>query len=113
MQLDAQARFELLSAGMNGAFCWAAAWCASDLLLLDEPTNHLALMPSAGWRISWRAGVERSSCYHDRVFLQKLASRIVELDRGRLFRLELQLRCLSAAQRRHAECRAWTERFIR
>ncbi len=56
-----------------------------DLLLLDEPTNHLDLAT-----ISWLESVVRSFqgavlfITHDRAFLDRLATRIVEIDRGRL-----------------------------
>ena len=57
-----------------------------DILLLDEPTNHLDIDA-----IQWLEGfLPRASgtlifVTHDRVFLEKLATRIVELDRGRLY----------------------------
>ena len=59
---------------------------APDLLLLDEPTNHLDIQ-SIDWLESFlkRWGGTLLFVTHDRVFLQKLATRIVELDRGRLF----------------------------
>ena len=56
-----------------------------DLLLLDEPTNHLDIVT-----ITWLESVVRSYdgavlfITHDRAFLQKLATRIVEIDRGKL-----------------------------
>jgi ATP-binding cassette subfamily F protein uup len=56
-----------------------------DLLLLDEPTNHLDI-ESMTWLetflIDYRGSVLFVS--HDRVFLQRVATRIVELDRGAL-----------------------------
>jgi ATP-binding cassette subfamily F protein uup len=56
-----------------------------DVLLLDEPTNHLDI-ESMTWLetflIDYRGAVVFVS--HDRVFLQRVATRIVELDRGRL-----------------------------
>ena len=56
-----------------------------DLLLLDEPTNHLDIV-TIQWlenRIrSWPGAVLFIT--HDRAFLDKLATRICELDRGRL-----------------------------
>jgi ATP-binding cassette subfamily F protein uup len=56
-----------------------------DLLLLDEPTNHLDIV-TIQWlenRIrSWQGAVLFIT--HDRAFLDKLATRICELDRGRL-----------------------------
>ena len=56
-----------------------------DLLLLDEPTNHLDIVT-----ITWLESVVRSYdgavlfITHDRAFLQRLATRIVEIDRGKL-----------------------------
>jgi ATP-binding cassette subfamily F protein uup len=57
-----------------------------DLLLLDEPTNHLDI-PSIDWLEDFlkRWGGTLLFVTHDRVFLQRLATRIVELDRGKLF----------------------------
>jgi ATP-binding cassette subfamily F protein uup len=56
-----------------------------DLLLLDEPTNHLDIA-AIGWLENWLREFNGSVLFitHDRVFLQKVATRIVELDRGRL-----------------------------
>jgi ATP-binding cassette subfamily F protein uup len=56
-----------------------------DLLLLDEPTNHLDLA-TIGWLEDRIRGWSGSVLFvtHDRAFLQRLATRIVELDRGRL-----------------------------
>jgi ATP-binding cassette subfamily F protein uup len=57
-----------------------------DLLLLDEPTNHLDL-PTIEWLeeelASFPGGILMIS--HDRAFLRKLTSRLLWLDRGRLF----------------------------
>jgi len=57
-----------------------------DILLLDEPTNHLDI-DSITWIEDFllRAGITLIFVTHDRVFLRRLATRIVELDRGRLF----------------------------
>ena len=56
-----------------------------DLLLLDEPTNHLDI-EAIQWLETFLAGYEGSVMFvtHDRAFLQRLATRIIELDRGRL-----------------------------
>jgi ATP-binding cassette subfamily F protein uup len=56
-----------------------------DLLLLDEPTNHLDI-ESMTWLESFLVDYPGTVVFvtHDRVFLQTLATRIVELDRGRL-----------------------------
>ena len=57
-----------------------------DILLLDEPTNHLDI-ESIRWLEAFllRFGGTIVFVTHDRVFLEKLATRIVELDRGRLY----------------------------
>ena len=56
-----------------------------DLLLLDEPTNHLDL-ESIAWLEEQLLNYQGAVLFvtHDRVFLQKLATRIVDLDRGQL-----------------------------
>ncbi|MDR0843428.1 MAG: ATP-binding cassette domain-containing protein, partial [Acidobacteriota bacterium] len=56
-----------------------------DLLLLDEPTNHLDIEAIA-WLENYLAEYEGTVVFvtHDRSFLQRVATRIVELDRGRL-----------------------------
>ncbi|MBK8618801.1 MAG: ATP-binding cassette domain-containing protein [Anaerolineales bacterium] len=87
MQLDADARFEILSAGMKRRVMLARGLVKKpDLLLLDEPTNHLDIA-SIDWLEGFlkRWGGTLLFVTHDRVFLQKLTTRIVELDRGRLF----------------------------
>ena len=59
---------------------------APDLLLLDEPTNHLDIQAIA-WLEDFLARWNSTLLFvtHDRMFLRKLASRILEIDRGRLF----------------------------
>jgi ABC transport system ATP-binding/permease protein len=87
MQLDPQAQFEVLSAGMKRRVLLARGLVRSpDLLLLDEPTNHLDI-DAIQWLEDFLKNWDGTLFFvtHDRVFLQKLASRIVELDRGRLF----------------------------
>ena len=57
-----------------------------DLLLLDEPTNHLDV-ETVSWIEDFLAGY-RGACLfvtHDRYFLDRIATRIVELDHGRFF----------------------------
>ncbi|MDO8755044.1 MAG: ATP-binding cassette domain-containing protein, partial [Anaerolineales bacterium] len=87
MQLDADAKFETLSAGMKRRVMLARGLVRDpELLLLDEPTNHLDIA-SIDWLEGFlkRWGGTMLFVTHDRVFLQKLTTRIVELDRGRLF----------------------------
>jgi ATP-binding cassette subfamily F protein uup len=86
MGLDPEARFEDLSAGLKRRVLLARGLARDpDLLLLDEPTNHLD-MEAIGWmeELLLRFGGTLVFVTHDRVFLQKLATRIVEIDRGRL-----------------------------
>lgn len=87
MQLDENAPFETLSAGMKRRVMLARGLAHDpQLLLLDEPTNHLDIA-SIDWLEGFlkRWGGTLLFVTHDRVFLQKLTTRIVELDRGRLF----------------------------
>jgi ABC transport system ATP-binding/permease protein len=76
-----------LSAGMKRRVLLAQAIVQEpDLLLLDEPTNHLDI-ESILWLEDFLKSFEGSLLFvtHDRLFLQTLATRILEIDRGRLF----------------------------
>jgi ATP-binding cassette subfamily F protein uup len=87
MQLEPADQFESLSAGLKRRVLLARGLVNKpDLLLLDEPTNHLDI-DTINWLEDFlvRWGGTLFFVTHDRVFLQKLARRIVELDRGRLF----------------------------
>ena len=87
MELPREARYELLSTGMKRRVLLAQALVAApDLLLLDEPTNHLDLA-AIEWLENFLArwGTTLMFVTHDRMFLRKLANRIFEIDRGRLF----------------------------
>ena len=87
MSLDPRARFELLSAGLKRRVLLARGLVRNpDLLLLDEPTNHLDIQ-SIDWLEDFLKRWVGTLLFvtHDRVFLQKLSTRIIELDRGRLF----------------------------
>jgi ABC transport system ATP-binding/permease protein len=86
MGLDGAAEFSTLSAGRKRRVLLARAVVIEpDLLLLDEPTNHLDLEAIA-WLERFLAGWRGTLLFitHDRSFLRRLASRIWELDRGRL-----------------------------
>ena len=86
MGLDPAARFEDLSSGMKRRVLLAQALVSEpDILLLDEPTNHLDI-ESIAWLETFlpRAGGTLIFVTHDRVFLEKMATRIVELDRGHI-----------------------------
>lgn len=87
MDLPADALFSSLSAGMKRRVLLARAMiCQPDLLLLDEPTNHLDI-DSIIWLQEYLSRFQGTLIFvtHDRVFLQDLANRIVEVERGRLF----------------------------
>jgi ATP-binding cassette subfamily F protein uup len=84
--LDGDARVDALSGGMQKRVALARALVLQpDVLLLDEPTNHLDF-DGIRWLeellLAQRAGLLFIT--HDRAFLDRIATRIVELDRGRL-----------------------------
>lgn len=84
--LDAEKPVAELSGGQKRrAFLARALASNPDLLLLDEPTNHLDLQ-SIEWLEGFLEGTGMTLLFvtHDRAFLKKLATRILELDRGRL-----------------------------
>ncbi|MFN7769256.1 MAG: ATP-binding cassette domain-containing protein, partial [Planctomycetaceae bacterium] len=87
MSLDPDALFDTLSAGRKRRVLLARALVGGPaVLLLDEPTNHLDL-GSIAWLEDFllREGVTLVFVTHDRMFLQRLATRIIEVERGRLF----------------------------
>jgi ATP-binding cassette subfamily F protein uup len=87
MQLPTEAAFGSLSGGLKRRVLLARALAGQpDLLLLDEPTNHLDL-GSILWLEDFllRHPISLLFVTHDRTFLRRLANRIVELDRGKLF----------------------------
>jgi ATP-binding cassette subfamily F protein uup len=86
LNLGPDAKMNTLSGGMKKRVALARALVAApDVLLLDEPTNHLDFSS-----IMWLEGLLRDFkgsilfITHDRSFLDNVATRIIELDRGRL-----------------------------
>jgi ATP-binding cassette subfamily F protein uup len=86
LELPADAIVDTLSGGWRRRVLLARALVGQpDLLLLDEPTNHLDV-EAITWLESFLAEYAGAVMFvtHDRAFLQRLATRIVELDRGTL-----------------------------
>jgi ATP-binding cassette subfamily F protein uup len=90
LQLDGTAIFSELSGGWRRRALLARALvCEPEILLLDEPTNHLDIEA-----IEWLEATMREYrgallfVSHDRTFVNRLATRVVELDRGKLFSTE-------------------------
>jgi len=84
--LDPDAKVGTLSGGQKKRLALAQALAvAPDVLLLDEPTNHLDIA-AIEWLEEFLIGAKTTLLFvtHDRRFLDRLATRIVELDRGRL-----------------------------
>ena len=90
LALDADAEFASLSGGRKRQTLLARALVREpDVLLLDEPTNHLDV-DTIAWMeqflidLTAERGTALLFVTHDRAFLRRVATRIVELDRGRL-----------------------------
>jgi ABC transport system ATP-binding/permease protein len=87
MKLDPDGDFAMLSGGQKRRTLLARALVLKpEILLLDEPTNHLDIDS-----MLWLEGFLRSYpgtvffVTHDRMFMSRLATRILELDRGKIF----------------------------
>jgi ATPase components of ABC transporters with duplicated ATPase domains len=130
LQLDPLAEVSTLSGGLKRRVLLGRAIASKpDLLLLDEPTNHLDI-ESILWLEDFLLGEKIGLFFvtHDRAFLQKLATRIVELDRGvltnwacpydvflvrRQERLEAEERQRAAADKKLAQEEEWIRRGVR
>lgn len=87
MDLQPDLQVGAMSAGMKRRVLLARALVQKpDLLLLDEPTNHLDL-DSIRWLEDFLDRYDAGYIFitHDRQFLRRLATRILEIDRGQLF----------------------------
>lgn len=83
-ELDPDASFQNLSAGLKRRVMLVQGLVDDPaLLLLDEPTNHLDI-ESIAWLEQFLLGFQGAVLFvtHDRMFLRRLATRIIELDRG-------------------------------
>jgi ATP-binding cassette subfamily F protein uup len=108
LHLDADARVDALSGGTKKRVALAQALVAApDVLLLDEPTNHLDI-DAIEWLQdllkSWRGALLLVS--HDRAFIDAVATRIVELDRGQLRSYPGNFAAFEAAKERELEAEA-------
>jgi ATP-binding cassette subfamily F protein uup len=100
-----------------------------DLLLLDEPTNHLDIA-AISWLEGYLSGYRGALIFitHDRTLVGRLATRIVDLDRGRLVSfpgnfqnylrkkdeiLEIEARAAAGFDKKLAEEEAWIRRGIK
>ncbi|HVT72542.1 MAG TPA: ATP-binding cassette domain-containing protein [Lacunisphaera sp.] len=128
--LDPRAEFAALSGGLKRRALLAQALASKpDLLLLDEPTNHLDLA-SILWLEEFLLAEKIALFFvtHDRAFLKRLATRIVELDRGvitnwdcdyetflvrRQERLEAEERQQALADKKLAQEEEWIRRGVK
>ena len=87
MKLDPEGDFQRLSGGQKRRALLARALVLKpEVLLLDEPTNHLdidSMLWLEGFLLNYPGTVFFVT--HDRMFMTRLATRILELDRGKIF----------------------------
>jgi ATP-binding cassette subfamily F protein uup len=86
MNLPSETKISMLSGGWKKRVALARAWVSDpELLLLDEPTNHLDI-ETIEWLETQLKQFRGAVLFvtHDRRFMDQVATRIIELDRGRL-----------------------------
>lgn len=115
MQLDGEADISALSGGRKRRVLLAQALMAKpDILLLDEPTNHLDV-DSIEWLEQFllsAQGLTLVFISHDRSFIDKIATRIVELDRGILRSYDIKQAGLSHNQQGYARYQTLKEQEL-
>ena len=130
LNLPADKRLADCSGGTRRQVMLARALVSEpDLLLLDEPTNHLDIN-AITWLEKYLAGYKGAVMFitHDRTFVRRLATRIVELDRGKLTSfpgnfdaylqtkdglLEIEERAGAKFDKKLAEEEAWIRRGVK
>ena len=112
MQLNPRADFKDLSAGEKRRALLAKCLVSSpDILLLDEPTNHMDIFTILKLEeiISEFSGT-LIIVTHDRLLVKKIATRIIEIDRGKIFNWEGDYSTFLQKKEEQLKAEAWAEK---